>query len=62
MTSLIRLPGVPSVSRGEPLITFHRATRERVENDWSISSMDLRDGLDVREIFETIPAELLDLG
>jgi hypothetical protein len=31
------------------------------DRDWFASSHDLADGLVVREVFETIPAELLEL-
>ena len=29
--------------------------------DWLLSSLELREGLKVREILDTLPAELLDL-
>lgn len=29
--------------------------------DWLLSSLELREGLNVREILDTLPAELLDL-
>ena len=31
------------------------------QRDWMLSSLELREGLSVREILETLPAELLDL-
>ncbi|HEX5686192.1 MAG TPA: hypothetical protein VFY73_19360 [Ideonella sp.] len=33
----------------------------RDQRDWILSSLDLREGCHVREVLETLPAELLDL-
>ncbi|WP_374562686.1 hypothetical protein [Ideonella sp.] len=33
----------------------------RDQRDWILSSLDLREGCNVREVLETLPAELWDL-
>ena len=33
----------------------------RDQRDWILSSLDLREGCNVREVLETMPAELWDL-
>ncbi|RQP21678.1 hypothetical protein [Piscinibacter terrae] len=61
----MKLLNVPSAyinapaTADKPRRSFFTSSLE--DRDWFGSSHDLAEGLMVREVFETIPAELLDL-
>lgn len=57
-TASLLVHQVPNVALNTTDLSL-RATSE--ERDWMMSSLELRDGLKVREMLDTMPAELLDL-
>lgn len=64
MSNNHRLPATPSTHelliRRTPHQDFEAPT-DKDQRDWLMSSLELRQGLNVREIVDTLPAELLDL-